>query len=293
MSHVHKTIQIMMYDPDWPKLFQREAILIEAVLKNNCIAIHHVGSTAVPGLAAKPVIDIIAVVREGERAKNSLNKAGYVFEGEWNIPFKFGFKRREPYKVNLHVYEEGHPEIELNLTFRNHLREHPNVRDQYAALKEALLFDTRAGEKHGDGYFRGYTLGKYAFINKVLKDAGFTTMRFLKCSHPLEKDEIERLLQEAKRHNQTKGLEKSAQDEQWVLYRGTTIMGCLIAEIRGKTAILKALVMDPLVETRENDELFLLEGFQRWVLLADISERQLDENSLYISKTAKIKWTQA
>lgn len=291
MTYVHKTIQIMFYDPNWPHLFHREEILIKDALKNNCIAIHHVGSTAVPGLAAKPVIDIIAVVREGERAKISLSKAGYIFEGEWNIPFKLGFKRREPYKVNLHVYEEGHPEIELNLMFRDYLLEHPNIRDQYAALKESLLLDTLASEKIDDGYFRGYTLGKYAFIQKVLKDAGFETSRFLKCSHPLEKAEIKRLLKQAKDDNQSKGLEKGARDEQWVLYRGTVIIGCLIAEIQDKKAVLKALIIDSLVETPESCELFLLEGFIRWVTLAGISDRQMDENSPFVSKTAKVKWT--
>jgi GrpB-like predicted nucleotidyltransferase (UPF0157 family) len=293
MSHVHKAIQIMFYDPNWPRLFDREAALIAAALKSNCILIHHVGSTAVPDLAAKPVIDIIAVVREGKNAKTALCKAGYIFEGEWNIPFKFGFKRREPYKVNLHVYEERHPEIELNLTFRDYLREHSSVRDQYAALKEALLLDTMSSEIQEDGYFRGYTLGKYTFIQKVLNDAGFVTSRFLRCTHPLEKAETKRLLKEAAGGQPTKGVGAAAQDQQWVLYRGTVIIGCLVAGIQGKKAVLKALVIDPLVKTRESDELFLLEGFKRWVTLEGILDRQVDENSPLLSNTAKVEWIKA
>jgi GrpB-like predicted nucleotidyltransferase (UPF0157 family) len=91
-------------------------------LGGNYLAIHHVGSTAVPGLAAKPKIDMIAVVHSGDLSIAQLENIGFSYKGEWNIPFKFGFTKRGQDEINLHVFEEGHPEIELNILFRDYLR---------------------------------------------------------------------------------------------------------------------------------------------------------------------------
>ena len=63
-----KHIEVVPYDPEWPEIFERESLKIREALGDNCIAIHHIGSTFVPGLAAKPKIDMIAVVKEPEKS---------------------------------------------------------------------------------------------------------------------------------------------------------------------------------------------------------------------------------
>ena len=94
----------------------------------------------------------------------------------------YGFSKRGERDVNLHVYREGNPEIELNLTFRDYLRKHPEVRDEYGALKLDLLEKKSSFEKK-DSMFTGYNLGKDAFIGSVLKRAGFNHLRFVICTH--------------------------------------------------------------------------------------------------------------
>lgn len=97
----------------------------------------------------------------------------------------YGFSTRGELAVNLHVYEEWHPEIELNLCFRDYLRNNIAVRNEYETIKYKLLQDELAFEKHNN-MFVGYTLGKDSFIRKILQQVGFNRLRFLRCTHHVE-----------------------------------------------------------------------------------------------------------
>ncbi len=192
---VKKNIEIVSYSTDWPCLFKRESINIAHALQNNCIDIHHIGSTSVPGLAAKPKIDIIAVVKNGEKSISSIQRIGYIYKGEWNIPFHYGFTKRSDISVNLHVYEKNHPEIELNLIFRNHLRSNDIARDEYESLKQNLLQNESSFEKN-NSIFTGYNLGKDQFIRNIIEQSGFNKIRFLRCTHYAEWNEYKRIQKE-------------------------------------------------------------------------------------------------
>lgn len=192
--NMNKNVIVASYNPDWPTLFEAEAVKIREALGDNCIAVHHVGSTSVPGLIAKPKIDIIAVVKDPANMIEPLEKIGIQYRGEYNIPMHYGFSKRGNIDVNLHVYEEGHPEIELNLLFRDYLRDHSEVRDEYASLKEELL-KSRASHEKKDSMFTGYNLGKDAFIRKVLKAANFNRIRLMHCTHYAEWDMAKKLRQ--------------------------------------------------------------------------------------------------
>ena len=136
-----KKIVIAPYNSNWPKIYTIEAAKIQQALGNNCIEIHHIGSTAVPRLIAKPRIDIIAAVKNSEITIENLAGIGFEYMGEYNIPMHYGFRIRENVDVNLHIYAEDHPEIELNIMFRDYLRNNPATRDAYATLKQDLLQD--------------------------------------------------------------------------------------------------------------------------------------------------------
>ena len=180
-----KIIEVVPYDPNWPHIYEKEAALIRQALGGNCLAIHHIGSTSVPGLAAKPKIDIIAVVQDPLLARDQLEKIGIQYRGEYNIPLHYGFSKRRDIDLNIHVYEEFHPEIELNLCFRDYLRNHPNKRDDYARLKEELIQDKSSLTKENSP-FTNYTLRKGDFIREVLREAGFNRIRILKCNDNTE-----------------------------------------------------------------------------------------------------------
>jgi GrpB-like predicted nucleotidyltransferase (UPF0157 family) len=175
-------VSVVPYNPLWPSQFEEEATKIKQALGRNCLAVHHVGSTSVPGLVAKPKIDILAVVKDMDPIYDPLGKIGYISKGEFNIPFRQSFTQRDYLNVNLHVFEEGNPEIELNLLFRDYLRSHPEARDEYAALKLDLV-NKESSHARISGRFRGYNLGKDAFIKGVLEKAGFEGLCLKICTH--------------------------------------------------------------------------------------------------------------
>lgn len=88
-----KKIIVVSYNPDWPHIFEREASKIKEVIGSNCIAIHHIGSTSVLGLSAKPVIDMIGVVKNPEKVIYPLESLDFKYKGEYNIPMRFYFNR--------------------------------------------------------------------------------------------------------------------------------------------------------------------------------------------------------
>ena len=136
-----REIKILDYDPDWPKKFETHSKRIADVLGQAALRIEHIGSTSVPGLAAKPIIDILIVVQDSadESAYLPLLEAvGYILrvrEPDWNEHRMF----RTPEKdVHIHIYSDGCPEIERNLAFRDRLRR--NVEDcrRYEQTKRKL-----------------------------------------------------------------------------------------------------------------------------------------------------------
>ena len=163
-------VVIAAYDPAWPDIFAGEAQAIRQALGEMLVGIEHVGSTAIPRLAAKPVIDIIVSVTslaDGEAKISALSALGYDCRGENGIPgrlfFRKGlveFKRTH----HLHLVESGHEQWAAMLAFRDHLRTHPGDAQRYEALKRALA------EKFRDNR-RRYTNGKADFVNAVLAKA--------------------------------------------------------------------------------------------------------------------------
>lgn len=175
----NKNIEVVPYDTDWPKIFETEAEKIKNTLGNNCIAIHHIGSTAVPGLAAKPVIDMIPVVRDillVDRANAKMQALGYEVKGEYGMIFRRYFRKEN---ANIHVYEQESGEIDRCIKFRDWMRSHPEDKDAYANLKETLA------KKFPNDIFN-YCSGKDEFVAAIDKKTGFDGLRVVKALTPTE-----------------------------------------------------------------------------------------------------------
>ena len=134
-------ILIVDYDPRWPELFAREADRIRAVLGGRALRIEHTGSTSVPGLVAKPIVDMLLVVTDSADEAAyvpALEAAGYMLrirEAHWCEHRMFNGPDAA---INLHVFSSGCPEIDRILMFRDWLRSSAEDRDLYARTKLAL-----------------------------------------------------------------------------------------------------------------------------------------------------------
>jgi len=229
MTAQTRRIEVVPYNANWPEMFEEEASTIELALGDNCLEVHHVGSTSVPGLAAKPKIDILVVVSDPAQTIKRLEAIGYTYKGEYNIPLQYGFSKRGDVDINLHLFQAGHPEIELNLMFRDYLRTHPEAREEYAALKADLLTQESSFEIKNPP-FSGYNLGKADFIRKIQALTGYNRIRMLRCTHYAEWDAAK-----AFRQKYFFDMVPISDPYTWtfdhpkhvhlVLYQGTTIIG--------------------------------------------------------------------
>jgi GrpB-like predicted nucleotidyltransferase (UPF0157 family) len=147
-------IPIVDYDPEWPERFEREAERIRRVLGPRAPRIEHVGSTSVPGLVAKPIIDILLAVAdsadEGAYVP-AMEAAGYVLrirEPDW---FQHRMFQGPDTEIHLHVFSAGCSEIDRMLLFRDRLRHHADERDLYARTKLGLAQqDWKYGQNYAD-----------------------------------------------------------------------------------------------------------------------------------------------
>ncbi|WP_395740866.1 GrpB family protein [Prosthecobacter sp.] len=136
-----RKIVIVDYDPDWPAKFERHAAILAQALGPKALIIEHVGSTSVPGLAAKPIIDIDVIVADSADEPAYLEAfvaAGYVLrvrEPDWHEHRMF---RTQELDVHIHVFSPGCEEHTRHVTFRNWLRTHPEDRLLYESVKRRL-----------------------------------------------------------------------------------------------------------------------------------------------------------
>lgn len=163
-----RDMQVVDYDPLWIQLFEDESSILRTIIGNNLVDIHHIGSTSITGIFAKPVIDILVSVRELNLLnKEDFEKEDYLWRGERGIPFRrFLYKGHEKRTHHLHIFQEHDPQIQRHLLFRDYIRAHPDAFERYESLKKQLA------EKYRFDQF-AYTSGKDDFISKIIDKSGF------------------------------------------------------------------------------------------------------------------------
>jgi GrpB-like predicted nucleotidyltransferase (UPF0157 family) len=163
-------VRVVPYNDRWPSLYAAEISRVTPLLAASGVqlVLEHTGSTAVPGVAAKPIIDILAGLpaEEGrDAAIVAIKAAGYVHRGEQEIPGRDFFRRGDPRQYHLHLTQVDSAFWRDHRAFRDWLRSHPDAATEYSALKQRLAerypMDREA-----------YILGKTEFVEDVLRMAG-------------------------------------------------------------------------------------------------------------------------
>lgn len=162
-----RKVEVVDHDPTWPQTYAVEAAKIRAALGAAALSLEHVGSTAAPGLAAKPVIDIhLAVADSADEAayRQALEGAGYRFQHAAPDWFEHRlFKGLDP-EVNLHVFSTGCPELDRCKTFRDWLRRSPDDVALYAAAKRELA-------RRNWTHVNDYAMAKSAVVRAIMERA--------------------------------------------------------------------------------------------------------------------------
>jgi GrpB-like predicted nucleotidyltransferase (UPF0157 family) len=161
-----KKVEVVPHDPQWRDAFEAESREIAAALGENVVAIHHVGSTAIPDIHAKPIIDLLVEVddlAEVDGRSSAMEALGYQVMGEYGIPGRRYFRKddREGIRTHhVHVFRAGSGEVERHLAFRDYMIAHPADARRYSDLKRKLA------EEHplnADAYMDG----KDGFIQEM------------------------------------------------------------------------------------------------------------------------------
>lgn len=172
-------IEVVPYDSKWAECFVDQAFSIRKALGTNCVTIHHIGSTAVPGLAAKPIIDMIPVVLDitgVDKVTHHMEKLGFEAKGEHGMLFRRYFQKDG---FSVHVFEDVNPVIKRHLLFRDWMRTHSDDKYAYAKLKKDLALQY-------SNDVLSYNLAKNSFISTIDKKTGFNGFYIVKALTPWE-----------------------------------------------------------------------------------------------------------
>ncbi len=164
-----REVKVVPHDPTWKEKFASEAAVLRSVLGDEITAVHHIGSTSVPGLSAKPTIDVLVEVREIGKVDDfdgAMTERGYGAWGEYGIAGRRLFTKDSGAAriTNVHVFDAGTPEVERHLAFRDYLVRHPEIARAYGSLKEDL-----AAKFPTD--IEAYMDGKDAFVKQTEREA--------------------------------------------------------------------------------------------------------------------------
>ena len=158
-------VAVHSYSEDWPQLFDQERQQLREAIGDYVLDIQHIGSTSVPGLDAKPIIDIGVAVANFEEAAicvEPLERLGYIYHGENGIPRRHFFTKGDPRTHNLHMNELGSHDWATTTHFRDYLRGHPETTRAYAELKRELAIRHQHDRE-------AYQEGKNQLIQEILR----------------------------------------------------------------------------------------------------------------------------
>ncbi|NMF85843.1 GrpB family protein [Nodosilinea sp. P-1105] len=164
-------VTVVPPDPAWSRSFETESkLLSQALGTNNVVAIHHIGSTAIPHIYAKPVIDVLVEVQaiaEVDTCNGAMAELGYAALGEYGLIGRRYFRKDNAQgdrTHHVHVFQAGSSEVSRHLAFRDYLMVHPDAAQQYSDLKRTLA-------THYPNDIDGYMDGKDAFVKTLEKQA--------------------------------------------------------------------------------------------------------------------------
>jgi GrpB-like predicted nucleotidyltransferase (UPF0157 family) len=164
-------VEVIAYDPEWPRTFERIRAHVWPAVQHAAMHIEHVGSTAVPGLSAKPVVDaciVVASPRDIPHVVKALAKIGYVHRGDLGVPGRQAFQQPATLpKHHLYASHRGSLSLKNHLGVRDYLRAHPEAAREYGELKETLAM-------RFPNDIDGYIAGKTEFILGILRQIGLT-----------------------------------------------------------------------------------------------------------------------
>ncbi|BDM82044.1 GrpB family protein [Acaryochloris marina] len=166
-----RKVEVVPHNPAWKIIFQTEASLVKEALGETVMAVHHIGSTAIPGIHAKPIIDLLVEVQcmtQVDARSSSMEQLGYEVMGEFGISGRRFFRKNNRNDVrthHIHLFNHSSAQVKRHLAFRDYMIAHPTDAKQYSDLKRQLAHQYPTN-------IDGYMDGKDSFIKAIDVKAG-------------------------------------------------------------------------------------------------------------------------
>jgi GrpB-like predicted nucleotidyltransferase (UPF0157 family) len=167
---IGRKVEVVPHNPQWQAAFEIEAARIQAALGNTAVAIHHIGSTAIPGIYAKPIIDLLVEVKDitaVDGRNSAMELLGYEAMGEFGIANRRFFRKDNAEGIrthHLHSFPAGSEQVQRHLAFRDYMSAHPEEAQVYSELKRRLAIEYPTN-------IDGYMDGKAGFIQEIDRKA--------------------------------------------------------------------------------------------------------------------------
>lgn len=174
-----RKVEVVLHSPMWQEMFEDESKYVANALGENAIAIHHIGSTAIPHIYAKPIIDLLVEVKDilkVDKQNVAMETLGYQVMGELGISGRRYFRKNNQEDIrthHIHIFEVGSAQIERHLVFRDYMIAHPEDAQRYSELKKQLAIENPTN-------IDGYVDGKSGFIEAIDKKAAQWQINLLK-----------------------------------------------------------------------------------------------------------------
>ncbi|HWN71964.1 MAG TPA: GNAT family N-acetyltransferase [Haliangium sp.] len=270
MTKWNEPIHVAAHDPAWPRAFAEEAPALARVMPDGA-RVEHIGSTSVPGLVAKPIVDIqvgVAEPLDEARFAAVLAPLGYESMGEAGVPGRLYFRRRGPQSFNVHVVDLGGVLWRDNLALRDYLRAVPGAAERYGQHKRAVA-------AAGANDLSSYSRGKAALVEELIAEAQrwcagaaggrahapAATSERMRLATPAELDVVLALMQEYYAHDQLAFRREQASDALGALLASPALGEVWLIEIAGQVIGYLALAFGFSLECGGRDafidELFL------------------------------------
>ena len=139
-----RKVEVVKHNPEWRNLFKAESQTISNILGQNIVGVHHIGSTAIPYIYAKPIIDLLVEVNNIEdidRHNKDMKQIGYQAMGEFGINGRRYFRKDNASGIrthHVHIFETSSPQVKRHIAFRDYMLAHPSDAKQYSDLKRKL-----------------------------------------------------------------------------------------------------------------------------------------------------------
>lgn len=165
---IARKVEVVPFRDEWTTMFAEEAEKLKRVFGEQCLRIYHIGSTAIPGMSAKPIIDIMVEVHDIDYVdsyNNAMAAIGYQAMGENGIPKRRFFQKGGDERTHhVHVFPAGSEHIARHIAFKEYMIAHPEKAKAYSRLKEALA-------KQFSNDIQAYMKGKEEFVREMEKKA--------------------------------------------------------------------------------------------------------------------------